>query len=132
MLSPKSVTRTEGYYQPLGPYSHVVSANGFIFLSAQTPMKPDGSSKEFIGSNVKEQTRQVLSNVKLLLEKAGSSLEDVVKVTVYLKDPKDSGGMNEVYKEFFSKEPPVRSLARIGLEPPGLLVAVDVIAVQKK
>jgi len=131
-LSPKSVTRTEGYYQPLGPYSHVVSANGFIFLSAQTPMKPDGSSKEFIGSNVKEQTRQVLSNVKLLLEKAGSSLEDVVKVTVYLKDPKDSGGMNEVYKEFFSKEPPVRSLARIGLEPPGLLVAVDVIAVQKK
>jgi len=95
-------------------------------------MKPDGSSKEFIGSNVKEQTRQVLSNVKLLLEKAGSSLEDVVKVTVYLKDPKDSGGMNEVYKEFFSKEPPVRSLARIGLEPPGLLVAVDVIAVQKK
>jgi len=131
-MSPKSIPRIEGYYTPLGPYSHVVAANGFIFLSAQTPLKPDGSSKEFIGSDVKEQTRQVLSNVKLLLEKAGSSLEEVVKVTVYLTNPKDSGAMNEVYKEFFPRDPPARALARIGLEPPGLLVAVDVIAVQKR
>jgi hypothetical protein len=70
--------------------------------------------------------------VKLLLEKAGSSMENVVKVTVYLTNPKDSGAMNEVYREFFPREPPARSLARIGLEPQGLLVAVDVIAVQKK
>ena len=131
-MSPKSIPRIEGYYTPLGPYSHVVAANGFIFLSAQTPLKSDGSSKEFIGTDVKEQTRQVLSNVKLLLEKAGSSLEEVVKVTVYLTNPKDSGAMNEVYKEFFPRDPPARALARIGLEPPGLLVAVDVIAVQKR
>ncbi len=131
MLS-KTAPKIEGYYAPLGPYSHVVTANGFIFLSAQTPLRPDGSSKDFVGSDVKEQTRQVISNVKLLLEKAGSSLDDVVKVTVYLANPRDSGAMNEIYKAFFTKDPPARAIARLGLEPPGLLVAMDVIAVQGK
>ena len=130
-MAKKSVVRIDGYYQPLGPYSHVVKANGLIFLSAQTPLRPDGSSKDFVGSDVKEQTRQVLANVKILLEKSGSSLEDVVKVTVYLANPKDSAVMNEVYKEFFPRDPPARALARLGLEPPGLLVAVDVIAATK-
>jgi len=130
-LTKKSIAKIEGYYQPLGPYSHVVKAGGFVFLSAQTPLRPDGSSKDFVGSDVKEQTRQALTNVKMLLERSGSSLEDVVKVTVYLANPKDSGAMNEVYKDFFPKDPPARALARLGLEPPGLLVAVDVIAVEK-
>ena len=131
-MTKKNVITIDGYYQPLGPYSHVVKAEGLIFLSAQTPLKPDGSSKEFIGSDVKGQTRQVLENVKTLLEGSGSSLEDVVKVTVYLANPKDSGAMNEVYREFFPREAPARALARLGLEPPGLLVAIDVIAVEKR
>ena len=128
----KSIPKIQGYYQPLGPYSHVVKADGLVFLSAQTPMKPYGSSTEFAGSDVREQTRQALSNVKTLLEKSGSSMENVLKVTVYLANPKDSGAMNEVYKEFFPKNPPARALARIGLEPPGLLVAIDVVAVEKE
>jgi len=131
-VTAKTTPKIERYYTPLGPYSHVVAANGFIFLSAQAPLRPDGSSKDFVGSDVKEQTHQVLSNIKLLLEKAGSSMDDVVKVTVYLASPRDSGAMNEVYKEFFKNDPPTRAIARIGIESPGLLVAMDVIAVQRK
>ncbi len=131
-MSPKSVTKVDGYYQPLGPYSHVVGANCFLFLSAQVSLRPDGSSKEFVGKDVKEQTRQVLGNIKLLLEKSGSSMEDVVKVTVFLANPKDSAGMNEVYREFFPREPPARAVAKLGLESPDILIAIDVIATRKK
>jgi len=131
-MSPKQVPKIEGFYQPLGPYSHVVSAGGFLFVSAQTPLRPDGSSREFVGADIKEQTRQTLSNIKTILEKCGSSMEDVVKVTVYLANPRDSAGMNEVYKEFFPRDPPARSPAKLGIEMPNLLVAFDVVAVQRK
>ncbi len=130
-MSSKEIPEIEGYYKPLGPYSHVVVANGLVFISAQTSMKSDGSSKLFHGADTKEQTRHALSNVELLLKKSGSSLEDVVKVTVYMDDPRDFAMMNEAYREFFPLKPPARSIAKLGFEAENLKVAVDVIAIQK-
>ncbi len=129
-MTRKSIAKIEGYYQPLGPYSHVVKACGFVFLSAQTPLRPDGSSKDFVGSDVREQMRQALSNVKMLLERSGSSMEDVVKVTVYLANPMDSGAMNEVYKDFFPKDPPARETVAVCGLALGAKVELSFIAVR--
>ena len=123
------VVNIPGYVRPLGPYSHAVVANGFIFISAQTALKPGGRPGEFVGTTVSEQTRQVLRNVETILKELGGSLADVVRTTVYLANPGDFGKMNEAYAAMFPKDPPARSPARLGTETPGLLVAIDAIAV---
>ncbi len=129
-MTSKSVVNVPGYYRPIGPYSHIIATNDLLFLAMQTPMKPDGMSKEFVGKDIKKQTRQTLNNIKQLLESAGSSLKKVVKVTAYLSRSEDFSEMNEAYKEFFQEEPPARSVAKLGIEMPNLLVAFDVIALK--
>ena len=131
-LTPKTVPKIEGYYRPIGPYSHMTIAKDFVFISMQTPLKPEGNSKEFAGPTVKEQTHQILTNLKTLLAEVKCPLDDIVKVTIYLTHPKDFIAMNEVYKEFFPEEPPARSVAKLGIEAPNLLIAADFVAVQKK
>ncbi|OGS50484.1 MAG: hypothetical protein A3K65_09550 [Euryarchaeota archaeon RBG_16_68_12] len=116
-------------FKPLGPYSHAVVAGGFVFISAETPLKPGGQPGEFVGTAVGEQTRQALRNIESILKDLGLTLADVVKTTVYLANPADYKGMNEAYRESFPEEPPARSIARFGAEVPGLLVAIDAVAV---
>ena len=123
------IAQIPGYVKPLGPYSHAVAANGFVFISAQTPLKAGGRAGEFVGATVEEQTRQVLRNIEAILKELGGSLEDVVRTTVYLANPADFAKMNEAYGAFFPRDPPARSPARLGTEMPGLLVAIDAIAV---
>lgn len=125
----KHVVSIPGYVRPLGPYSHAVAANGFVFISAQTPLRPGGKPGEWAGTTVGDQTRQVLRNIGTILQELGGSLEDVVRTTVYLANPADFAKMNEAYAESFPAEPPARSPARLGTETPGLLVAIDAIAV---
>src|SRR5712664_2843091 len=125
----KHVPTIKDYLTPLGPYSHVVVANGFIFISAQTGLKPGGHPSDFGGSKVQDQTRQALGNIATILRELGATLEDVVKVTVFLANPSDFRPMNEAYAEVFPSEPPARSVARLGSEVTGLLVAIDAIAV---
>ncbi len=115
--------------KPLGPYSHAVVAGGFVFISAETPLKPGGQPGEFVGTTIGDQTRQALRNVESILKDLGLTLADVVKATVYLTNPTDYKGMNEAYKEVFPEEPPARSIARFGAKVPKLLVAIDAIAV---
>lgn len=115
-------------FKALGPYSHAVVANGFVFISAETPLKPGGQPGEFVGTTVGDQTRQALRNIGTILASVGLSLSDVVKTTVYLVNPADYKAMNEAYKESFPEEPPARSVARFGAEVPGLLVAIDAVA----
>ncbi len=115
-------------FKALGPYSHAVVANGLVFISAETPLKPGGTPGEFVGKDVGEQTRQVVRNIETILASLGLSLPDVVKTTVYLADPADYKAMNEAYRESFPEDPPARSVARFGAEVPGLLVAIDAIA----
>jgi len=126
----KSVPSLRNAAQPLGPYSHAVVANGLVFISGQVPLKPGSQPGDWAGKTIADQTRQCVRNIETILKELGATLEDVVKVTVYLADPGDYRAMNEAYREFFPSEPPARSVARIGAEPAGLLISVDAVAVQ--
>jgi len=128
-LKTKSVPVLQGHARAMGPYSHVVVANGFVFISGQTGLKPGQQPTDLAGSNVMDQTRQCLRNVETALKAAGASLPDVVKATVYLVNPSDYRSMNEAYKEFFPEEPPARSVAKLGGDTPNLLISIDAIAV---
>jgi 2-iminobutanoate/2-iminopropanoate deaminase len=110
------------------PYSHAVIANGFVFVSGQIPVRSGGGPTEIIGNTIQEQTRQALRNVQAILIAAGSSLERVVKVTVLLARPDLYQEMNEAYAEFFPGAKPARSMVRFGADIPGVLVAVEAIA----
>jgi len=125
----KHVPSMKGHVKPLGPYSHAVVANGFIFISGQAPLKPGGAPGEFVGTTIQEQTRQVLRNIEAILKELGSSLDNIVKTTVYLVNPSDFKGMNDAYREFFASDPPARSTARLGAEVPGLLLSIEAIAI---
>jgi 2-iminobutanoate/2-iminopropanoate deaminase len=116
-----------GYPSPHSPYSHAVVANGFVFVSGQIPVRPGGPT-EIVGSTMQEQTRQCLRNVKAILEAAGTSLDRVVKVTVLLARPDLYKDMNEAYAEFFTGTKPARAMVRFGAEIPGVMVAIEVIA----
>ena len=111
------------------PYSHAVAANGFVFVSAQIPVKPGGGPTEIVGTTMAEQTRQCLRNVETILKAAGSSLDRVVKITVLLVRPELYQEMNAAYAEFFPGPKPARAMARFGADIPGVLVAIDATAV---
>jgi 2-iminobutanoate/2-iminopropanoate deaminase len=117
-----------GYPAPHSPYAHAVVANGFVLVSGQIPVRPGGGPTEIEGCTMQEQTRQALSNVKTILEAAGSSLDRVVKVTVLLARPDLYQEMNEAYAEFFPGAKPARTMARFGADIPGVLVAIDAVA----
>jgi len=120
-----------GYPQPHSPYSHAVFANGLVFVSGQIPVRPGGGPTEVVGDTMQEQTRQALCNVQTILEAAGSSLDRIVKVTVLLARPDLYKEMNEAYAEFFTGSKPARSMVRFGADIPGVLVAIEAIAVAR-
>jgi 2-iminobutanoate/2-iminopropanoate deaminase len=117
-----------GYPAAHSPYSHAVVANGFVFVSGQIPVRPGGAPTEVAGDTMQEQTRQCLRNVETILKSAGSSLDRVVKITVLLARPDLYREMNEAYAEFFTGSKPPRSMVRFGADIPGVLVAIDAIA----
>jgi len=113
--------------KPGSPYAKAVKANGFLFVSGNVGVNPEtGQVPE---GGIKPQTRQALENIKATVESLGSSLEDAVKVNVYLTNVADLDGMNKVYKEYFP-EPPTRTTVGISeLARPEFLVEIDIIAV---
>ncbi len=111
-----------------GPYSHVVEAGGFLFVSGMLPI--DAETGVRINDDVRAATRLVLSNVKLALEATGSDLSKVVKVTVFLQDMADFKDMNEIYSDFFPQKPPARSCVAVRGIPGGFPVEADVIALK--
>jgi 2-iminobutanoate/2-iminopropanoate deaminase len=117
-----------GYPAAHSPYSHAVVTNGFVFVSGQIPVRPGGAPTEVAGDTMREQTRQCLRNVETILKSAGSSLDRVVKITVLLARPDLYGEMNEAYAEFFTGAKPARSMVHFGADIPGVLVAIDAIA----
>jgi 2-iminobutanoate/2-iminopropanoate deaminase len=117
-----------GYPPPHSPYSHAVVANGFVFVSGQIPVRPGGGPTEIAGTTMAEQTRQCLRNVETILKAAGSSLDRAVKVTMLLARPNLYREMNEAYAEFFPGAKPARAMARFGADIPGVLVAIEAIA----
>jgi 2-iminobutanoate/2-iminopropanoate deaminase len=117
-----------GYPAAHSPYSHAVIANGFVFVSGQIPVKPGGGPTEVVGDTMQEQTRQALRNVDTILKAAGSSLDRVVKITVLLARTDLYREMNEAYAEFFPGKKPARAMACFGADIPGVLVAIEAIA----
>jgi len=109
-----------------GPYSAAVAYGNLVFVSGQVPIDP--ATGEVVGETVEEQLRRALENVRLILEDVGSSLEHVLKVTLYLKDMDDFGRANSVYREFFREgNYPARTTVQARL-PLDIMVEVDVIA----
>lgn len=117
---------TDGAPKAIGPYSQAIKANGFIFASGQIPLDPE--TMQIVEGGVKQQTERVMSNLKAVLEAAGSSLERVVKTTVYLSDLNDFAEMNETYGSFFGQAPPARSTVEVRRLPRDVRVEIDVIA----
>ncbi|NLG71670.1 MAG: RidA family protein [Chloroflexi bacterium] len=110
----------------IGPYSAAVRAGEFIFLSGQLGIDPD--SGELVPGGIQEETRQALKNARAILEAAGSSLDRVVKTTVFLRDINDFASMNAAYAEFFTGDYPARSAFQVGALPRGAAVEIEMIA----
>jgi len=124
----KEVIRTESAPAPFqgAPYSQAIKANGFVFVSGQLGLKPDHT--EMVGDSIAEQTEQVLTNLRAILEAAGSGLDRLVKTTVFLQNLDDFAAMNEVYKQHVGDEPPARSTVEVAKLPSGALVEIEAIA----
>lgn len=127
---PDYITEVPGYAAAHSPYSHVVVANGFAFVSGQVAVRPNGSGPmDIVGDTIEEQTRQALENVDRVLRTANSSLANTVKITVLLTDPEDFKRMNTAYGDFFPDNKPARSVVQLGARIPGILISIDAIAV---
>lgn len=116
---------TEKAPAAVGPYSQGIKAGWFIFVSGQLPLTPEG---ELITADPKAAARQALANVRTVLEAAGATMDDVVKVTVYLADIGDFGAVNEVYAEFFSEPYPARAAFAVKTLPKGAPIEIEAIA----
>ena len=110
----------------IGPYSQAIKVGGLVFVSGQLPIDP--ATGAFAEGGIKELTRQSLTNMKAILEEAGTSMANVVKTTVFLADMNDFAAMNEVYAEFFAAPFPARSAVAIKTLPKGALVEIECIA----
>ncbi len=111
----------------IGPYSQAIKTNGMIYTSGQIALTPSG---ELVDRDIKRQTRQVLTNLKNLLEESDSGLDKVVKTTIYLENIEDFGIVNVIYAEYFGDHKPARSTVAVRTLPKNVLVEIDAIAVE--
>ena len=118
----KKEIKTENAPQAIGPYSQAIEANGMIFASGQIPIDP--ASGQLQMGTIEEQTRLVLTNLKAVLEAGGSSLDNVVKCTVFLQDMDDFSQMNAVYAEFFEAPYPARAAVQVARLPRDVKVEI--------
>ena len=122
----KQIISTENAPKAIGPYSQAIVSGDLIFTSGQLPMDP--VTGKLVEGGIKAATARVIRNVEAILHEAGSSLDKVLKVTVYLKDMDDFAAMNEVYAEFFGDNPPARTTIQVAKLPLDVAVEIDVIA----
>ncbi len=123
----KQIISTGKAPQAIGPYSQAVVSNGFAFLSGQIPLDPATGS--LVDGDIAAQTARVLENLRAVLEASGSSLGQVLKTTVYLKDMSEFSRMNEVYARYFPEHPPARATVEAARLPRDVRVEIDCIAV---
>src|SRR5215469_15582374 len=126
----RKVVRTADAPRPIGVYSQAIVSEGFVFVSGQGAVNP--ATNEMEGDDVRSQTRQVLRNIRGILEAAGSSLQDVVKLGVFLADINDFAAMNEVFREFFPEDPPARTTVSCVLPKPTMKIEIDCVARVRK
>jgi 2-iminobutanoate/2-iminopropanoate deaminase len=124
----KVVIKSEKAPKAIGPYSVAIESGGFVFCAGQTGIDP--ATGELVSADLEAQTHQVLKNLKNVLEAAGTSLERVVKTTVFLRDMADFPKMNAIYAEYFSSNPPARSTIAVAGLPKGGVVEIEAIALK--
>jgi 2-iminobutanoate/2-iminopropanoate deaminase len=124
----KEAVRTEAAPAPFqgAPYSQAIKANGFVFVSGQLSLLP--GEKDLHAGDITVQTEQVFKNLRAILEEAGSSLDRLVKTTVFLQNLDDFARMNDVYKQHVGSTPPARSTVEVAKLPSGALVEIEAIA----
>lgn len=116
---------TEKSPAAIGPYSQAIKTNDMVFTSGQIPFNAEG---KLLSYNVQEQTRQALNNVKNILEEAGSSMDKVIKCTIFISNMDDFSKINEVYQEFFYEPYPARSCVEVARLPKDVKVEIEAIA----
>jgi len=114
----------------IGPYSQAISINGMVYTSGQIALMENGSD-ELLSENVSVQTQKVLQNLEAVLEEAGSSIENVIKTTIFLADMDDFVTVNEIYEKKFNSHKPARSTVAVKTLPKNALVEIDAVAVLK-
>ena len=118
--------QTDNAPKAIGPYSQAIKANGVVYASGQIPLDP--KTMQIVEGGIREQTERVMNNLSAVLEAAGSSLDRVLKTTVFLADLGDFTEMNEVYGRFFGEIPPARSTVQVSRLPRDVRIEIDVIA----
>ena len=122
----KKVVETEKAPKAIGPYSQAIQAGNFFFLSGQIPIDPN--TGESVKGDIRQQTRQVLENIKGVLESQKLGMEDVVKATIFLKDIGNFNQVNEVYATYFPSSPPARSTVEVAKLPRDAGIEIEAIA----
>lgn len=118
--------QTDNAPKAIGPYSQAIKANGFVYVSGQIPINP--KTGELVGGSIVDATRQVMQNLTTIIETAGTSLDNVVKTTIYLKDLSDFDEVNRTYGEFFPNHKPARATVEVSRLPKDVRIEVDAIA----
>ena len=123
----KQIIQTNNAPQAIGPYSQAVMANGTLYVSGQIPVVP--ATGVIVSEKVEDQARQVMENVKAVVEAAGLTLENVVKTTVFIKNMDDFAAINGIYSEYFKENCPARACVEVARLPKDVLIEMETIAV---
>jgi len=125
----KEIIKTQKAPLAIGPYSQAIKVGDLLFISGQVSINPE--TNEFIDGDVEVQTEQALENIKAILEAGGSSLKNVIKVTIYLKNIEDFTLVNNVYNEYFKDSLPARACVEVSNLPKNAKVEIEAIAIKK-
>jgi reactive intermediate/imine deaminase len=123
----KDIVHTDAAPAAVGAYSQATTTDDLVFTAGQIPLTPDGDL--LVDAPVAEQTEQALENVEAVLDAAGTGIDDVLKMTVFLDDIDDFDAMNDSYADFFQSDPPARSAVGVGALPKGVAVEIEAVAV---
>lgn len=122
----KNIISTKKAPAAIGPYSQAIEINGMIYTSGVIPINPEDGA--LVNGSIEEQAEQVLKNLKSLLEASGTSLDNVVKTTVFIKDMDQFGAINEIYSKYFTENFPARSCVEVARLPKDVLIEIEAIA----
>jgi 2-iminobutanoate/2-iminopropanoate deaminase len=125
MTAPREIVQAPGAPAAIGPYSHAVLAAGLLFCSGQIPLDPDGG--ELVGKTPAEQAGRCLENLDAVCAAAGATLQEAVRITIYMTDLAAFGEVNEVYASFFADDPPARVTVGVAQLPKGAQVEIDAV-----
>jgi len=127
-MSSKRLIKTKNAPEPVGPYNQAIKAGNFIFCSGQIAINPKTNKVECLG-NIKEETKQVLNNIRAVLNADGAEIDDVVKTTIFLTNLNNFQIVNEIYNDFFGGEKsPARACVEVSSLPKGVMIEIDCVA----